>query len=680
MAFVAKIVGAATEQAWSQVHTFFPKERDGNELALVAAVAVEVKPDLAVAEGARLDIAAFGAEVLQRLHEEYFGAAEGERGTLGRVKEALGRVEREFQKVKLAAAVGVIAFEQKSGKQVLYAAAAGEAKVELWREGKRLALLRGDGIVRGVSGYLRKGDRLILGTTELFSRLSEAQWDEVLRFSTAAEVADQVAPVVHSGESALSAGVVMDVEEVEVPRKASPRGEQNVPFDSFGSAQDKSAQGRQEVGVGEERDAAMGKIAVRLGANDWGKPWRSGRQVVAGFLASFWQRWLGRRQGRETPEGLYVGQSPQEKRRKLIGTVVILLLVLLGVSVVFGWVRQRTSMERRIYEETKAIVVQKMVESQALSELNPLRSRALLVEAVETVRKLRESRALSKQAAAWVQETETQLTQSLNTLMRIYAAQPEVFLDLGLVREGSKGEVMDFDSEELLVLDEGAQVALAVEVATKQAGVVGGGELLQGVRLVAVYFGRGFVVADTGVVELDIERKTSARVVEEEDLPADVGAIDVFGGNLYVLDKGGAIYRYPAREGGFGARQEWLGQGVEPDFSRVVAMAIDGKIWILTETGKVEVYAQGTGVAVELLGLDTSLNDPRGLYTDDTLERVYILDNGNKRVVVVDKEGQYVAQYVSDSIAEATDMAVSEEEGLIYLLSGTRIYSIKLEP
>ena len=60
-------------------------------------------------------------------------------------------------------------------------------------------------------------------------------------------------------------------------------------------------------------------------------------------------------------------------------------------------------------------------------------------------------------------------------------------------------------------------------------------------------------------------------------------------------------------------------------------------------------------------------------------EYVYLLDKAGKRVVVVDKNGKYKAQYLGDQIAYATKIIVSESEGKIILLTGEKLLSIELK-
>ena len=58
---------------------------------------------------------------------------------------------------------------------------------------------------------------------------------------------------------------------------------------------------------------------------------------------------------------------------------------------------------------------------------------------------------------------------------------------------------------------------------------------------------------------------------------------------------------------------------------------------------------------------------------------IYLLEPDAQRIVVIDKEGSYIAQYKSEQAEHAFSLAVSEKEKKIILLTGNKLYSIELE-
>jgi len=71
--------------------------------------------------------------------------------------------------------------------------------------------------------------------------------------------------------------------------------------------------------------------------------------------------------------------------------------------------------------------------------------------------------------------------------------------------------------------------------------------------------------------------------------------------------------------------------------------------------------------------------NPTTTYTNENAKGVYLLDPTNSRIVVLDKEGKYIAQYTNEKLSNSTGLAVSEEKGLIIFLSENKLYSIEVK-
>jgi len=65
--------------------------------------------------------------------------------------------------------------------------------------------------------------------------------------------------------------------------------------------------------------------------------------------------------------------------------------------------------------------------------------------------------------------------------------------------------------------------------------------------------------------------------------------------------------------------------------------------------------------------------------TASEYKNLYILDKGNKRIVVLGKDGEYDSQYRAQFVDGVQDFAVDEKSGDIFLLSGSKIYQVKIQ-
>ena len=87
-------------------------------------------------------------------------------------------------------------------------------------------------------------------------------------------------------------------------------------------------------------------------------------------------------------------------------------------------------------------------------------------------------------------------------------------------------------------------------------------------------------------------------------------------------------------------------------------------------------YTSGKSNGLQLTGLPKPLSNPTKIVTDITMENIYVLDNGNARVVQFDKTGKYINAYNSSVVASAKDLDVSEKTKTIDILSQGKVWEM----
>ena len=158
----------------------------------------------------------------------------------------------------------------------------------------------------------------------------------------------------------------------------------------------------------------------------------------------------------------------------------------------------------------------------------------------------------------------------------------------------------------------------------------------------------------------------------------EAGGLGVYFGNLYVLDKSAKqILKFIQTATEF-VKTSYFPKDTNPDFSKAQGMAIDGSIWVVLSDGTVEKFTKGKIDNFTLTGLDKPFKNPTRIATNADTNSVYVLDNGNSRIVVFDKNGAYKAQYQANILKTAKDFDILESSKKIYVLSGGKIYSIDL--
>ncbi len=150
---------------------------------------------------------------------------------------------------------------------------------------------------------------------------------------------------------------------------------------------------------------------------------------------------------------------------------------------------------------------------------------------------------------------------------------------------------------------------------------------------------------------------------------SEINAASSYIGNVYYVHKGKILKNTVT----WAEDQEAL--------SNAVSMAIDGSINVLNPTSIVK-FAQGKKVEFSIKNLSVSLSNASQIYTTVDLNNIYILDRGNERVVVLDKEGNLKEQFLqkkdSQSWKDLRSISVSRDEKTLLVLSSSKIFKIKL--
>jgi hypothetical protein len=178
-----------------------------------------------------------------------------------------------------------------------------------------------------------------------------------------------------------------------------------------------------------------------------------------------------------------------------------------------------------------------------------------------------------------------------------------------------------------------------------------------------------------GFVEYKDERYSPITV----DLPANAKIIDFsfYNNRLYTADQAAnQIYRQPKTDTGFGTGNNWLRD--QNDLANIIGMNIDTNIWLLDKTGSILKFNKGKKSNFEPKNLEPALEAPVQLITNDQTNYLYILEPKNKRIVVLDKEGNLITQYYSNAFDNLKAMEIVEKEKKMFLIDGNKIYFINL--
>lgn len=364
------------------------------------------------------------------------------------------------------------------------------------------------------------------------------------------------------------------------------------------------------------------------------------------------------------------------KMVKPIGIAVFVLVLFLIGSIYVGLVKNRTNSASSVFVESLDEITHKFDEGLALIDLNPIRARQLLAEAKAKLSE-QQKNPLSENEQKILGEYITKIDAGLVSANRSFEVPLTPFFEFSLLKKNGEGTHMSLYQDILIILDSANSSLYRLSISSKAAKLLASSQLLKNAVNVAVYGEEIYVYAD-GIYRLSTTAGLEQIISKDTEI-LHVSDIAAFSGNLYVLDKGrNWIWKYMRGESGFESRQDYLLFDTIVDLSKATNISIDGSVWVVHD-GKIKRFTQGKEDVWSIKGLHEPLGVTVDMYVDELTKYAYVLDVEHKRVVVLDKDGTYLAQYHWEEALYVSDFVVSEQLHKILLLSRGTIYGIDLK-
>ncbi len=111
------------------------------------------------------------------------------------------------------------------------------------------------------------------------------------------------------------------------------------------------------------------------------------------------------------------------------------------------------------------------------------------------------------------------------------------------------------------------------------------------------------------------------------------------------------------------------------NLSNAMDLSIDGSLYLLLPD-KILKFTSGLGKAFNNSGINYGPNSK--IITALNFQNIYVLDSAQKRIIIMDKRGAVKAQLTAGQFQNIKDFAVDESKKIIYILSGTKLFSFGL--
>ncbi|MFQ6101506.1 MAG: hypothetical protein ACE5OS_09785 [Anaerolineae bacterium] len=160
-------------------------------------------------------------------------------------------------------------------------------------------------------------------------------------------------------------------------------------------------------------------------------------------------------------------------------------------------------------------------------------------------------------------------------------------------------------------------------------------------------------------------------------------AVGSFEGRFYVLDVDtDQIWRYEPRGDTYPEQPDRYFVTPPPKpLATSADMAIDGNIYILYADGTILKFLRRQLQTFDVRGLPSEISQAVALAVDPDSNSgvVYVADQGNSRVIALEPDGAFRAQFRADRIFDELEaLAVDEITGQLYVIDGGRLYTASL--
>jgi hypothetical protein len=370
------------------------------------------------------------------------------------------------------------------------------------------------------------------------------------------------------------------------------------------------------------------------------------------------------------------GESSKTSTKRFIMAASGVIVVLAGL---IGWKQYRINQEVQALEPYFSKLQQQLTDAQALADEQPLAAR---IQAKEVMRGLEDLIAdnQDKKEAIKVLKEQYQAAQTFAETVSGSENQGPLdpFFDLRLAESGFVTTDATVNENRLLALDASGNKAVLLELENKQTSPLPFEDIGEA-RAITIEEDDFYVLAD-GLHVYDLtDNNQHLQLKEQGDSDRAGTLLESFGTYLYVFNpEERNVYRYLRNDDELSEPIGWLVEKQNFDFSAIQDMAIDGDIWFTTDSGEIWKYTQGSRQNFTAQELTTPFDSSLKIATHPESEYLFVLENSKQRLVVLNKEGLFLKEVVSESFSSAESLAASRTENAVYVISGSLVYKISL--
>lgn len=255
------------------------------------------------------------------------------------------------------------------------------------------------------------------------------------------------------------------------------------------------------------------------------------------------------------------------------------------------------------------------------------------------------------------------------------------FIELKLIKDRFSPKKLSYSANRFLFLDTNQTSLVSLQESQKSFSTLAGAKQLGKATLASINGDFALTYSpDKGVVRVDVTNNKNSSVTKPDPEWGTVVDLTGFANNVYLLSEDKSnIWKYSPVESGYSERIAYLKEGVVANFSGVTQMQIDGSIWMLKNAEEILKYTQGSQDFFTLSNLPEPIKQICCIYTSPETDNFYLIDKQALKLIITDKQGKYIATYVSDKFKDILSFVVNEKDKTLYLLDSQNLYALQIK-
>lgn len=371
---------------------------------------------------------------------------------------------------------------------------------------------------------------------------------------------------------------------------------------------------------------------------------------------------------------IYLRLKNQNRKKLMIWLAIFLTLTFLSFTTVALAQNQKAKTTQNIKDKIVEIE-QNQVDIEQLTLEQPLQAREIAGQRLQLLQALKEEKNNSESLKLIDSEIEKveRLIEKIageNSLDKLSIAYNlNDFIGKKIVTKNSEIFILENSGQEILrIKSDGNQEKISLEDRAT-------------IRDFTVTENKLFILG-SGLKMLDLQNNQGFVSIKEEGESDKNGELlSSFGPYLYLLNREKRnIYRYYYNQDQLSEPIGWLVDKSKLNFDNINQLLVDGDLWLGMKNGNVNKFSKGYPVDWQMQGVKQLPENPILIGSNEESNLLVVLEKQNKRILVLTKDGQLISEIKSNELSGVSDIALNQNGELIYVLSGSVIYDVKIDP